>query len=70
MEKFFKCFYEYRNFDKSIYRRVPGLKNRMEEELMTMHGIYADMCNNGVIDQLNKEFRNLNPNYFEEHNGF
>ena len=69
MKKYFNVIYEYRNFEKSIYRLIPGLKKRMEKELMDTHNLYANMSNNGVTERLNKEFDDLHPNYFEENKG-
>lgn len=69
MEQYFEVIYKYSNFDKSFCRFIPGLKNVMEHELMLVYNIYANMCNDGVTENLNKEFDNLYPTYFEENKG-
>lgn len=68
MEKTFEIFYKFKNFDESIYRFIPGLKKRMQSELLDTYNIYADRTNQ-VIAKLNNEFENLYPNYFEENKG-
>ena len=36
---------------------------------MRVYNDYADMSNNGITEELNKEFNSLHPNYFEDNKG-
>lgn len=41
----------------------------MKSELVRVYNIYCDKVNNGVTEELNKEFDRLNPHYHEENAG-
>ena len=67
MEQNYKVIYEV------IYNYTgvcnEAMKRLMASELIRVYNIYADMCNNGVTDRLNEEFKSQNPNYFEDNKG-
>ena len=63
MEQNYKVIYNYTGVCNESIREL------MASELMRVYNTYADMCNNGVTDRLNEEFKSQNPNYFEENKG-
>ena len=63
MEQNYKVIYNYTGVCNEEMKRL------MASELMRVYNTYADMCNNGVTDRLNEEFKSQNPNYFKENKG-
>ena len=63
MEKYYTVVYKYNGVCNEM------IKGLMASELMRVYHTYANMCNNGVTEQLNLEFKSQNPNYFKENEG-
>ena len=55
-----------KGLDEALYGLIPGLKEAMQNELIRVYNMYADLTNAGVTDSLNKEFDNLYPTYFKD----
>lgn len=67
--------------DLEDYEIKPNLKEKMQNELMRCHNIFAHASNSGLTDMLNDEFNKSHPDYFKnnsdkefdelyEYNGF
>lgn len=63
MEKTYKVVFDIKNL--GLYGLIPGIKKRMQDELIQVYDVYANRTNAGVTDKLNDEFNRLNPDYFE-----
>ena len=63
MNKTYKVYFNVQNLGS--YGLIPGLQEVMQNELVRVYNLYADKNNSGITDELNREFDNLNPNYFE-----
>ena len=66
MNTTFKVYFNVKGLDESLYGLIPGLKEAMQNELIRVYNIYADLTNAGVTDSLNKEIDNLYPTYFKD----
>ena len=66
MNTTFKVYFNVKGLDESLYGLIPGLKEAMQNELIRVYNMYADLTNAGVTDLLNKEFDNLYPTYFKD----
>lgn len=66
MNTTFKIYFNVKGLDESLYRLIPGLKEAMQNELIRVYNMYANLTNAGVTDSLNKEFDNLYPTYFKD----
>lgn len=64
MNKSYKVYFNVNNL--GIYGMIPGLKEAMQNELIRVYNIYAEKTNSGVTEELNEEFNQLYPIYFEE----
>lgn len=66
MNATFKVYFNVKGLDESLYGLIPGLKEAMQNELIRVYNMRADLTNAGVTDSLNKEFDNLYPAYFKD----
>ena len=66
MNTTFKVYFNVKGLDESLYGLIPGLKEAMQNELIRVYNMYADLTNAGVTDSLNKEFDILYPTYFKD----
>ena len=66
MNTTFKVYFNVKGLDESLYGLIPGLKEAMQNELIRVYNMYADLTNTGVTDLLNKEFDNFYPTYFKD----
>ena len=66
MNTTFKVYFNVKGLDESLYGLIPGLKEAMQNELIRVYNIYANLTKAGVTDSLNKEFDNLYPTYFKD----
>ena len=66
MNTTFKVYFNVKGLDESLYGLILGLKEAMQNELIRVYNMYADLTNAGVTDSLNKEFDNLYPTYFKD----
>lgn len=57
MDKNYRVVFKIEGVTNGIIKKV------MESELIRVYNTYADMCNNGVTESLNRDFKNMCPNY-------
>ena len=66
MNTTFKIYFNVKGLDESLYGLIPRLKEAMQNELIRVYNMYADLTNAGITVSLNKEFDNLYPTYFKD----
>ena len=49
-----------------MYGIIPNIEEAMKSELVRVYNKYAEKTNSGIIEELNREFVKLHPNYFDE----
>ena len=67
MKNTYKVIFNVNNL--GLYGSIPGIQEAMQSELIRVYNIYADRCNSGITDELNREFERLNPTYFKDNKG-
>lgn len=66
MSKNYKVIFEVKGLKGSPFDVLNGLEEIMGAELMRVYNIYSKEANSGITDELNAEFDQLYPNYFED----
>lgn len=66
MTKTYQVYFNVKNL--GLYGLIPGLEAAMQSELIRVYNIYAERTNDGITDELNREFKRLYPNYFSDNN--